>query len=307
MKRRERIELPALDETPIGLAWSELLDRARRDDPALFERIARFLVAAPDGVKSGIVTLEPPVERRAWNAELGIWMHGYEGAEHLYRSELPELLPHKLVMWMAHAVLAKAQPKASIAKDLRAQREAIREKAKSFGTDLAALGVSLSDAVSALLWFVKAPDGRSLRDLLSREAQAEIHSALERCDGDRPGSARVLILEIAAHGARERMRSSRLFDPESPPRTDATASLDAFICVLSLFSTRATLSLAERCALAAHPDEDPDKPMRKAIKERARRYRQRYGEALRMRPIPEWGDGDLSPFASVTDPEPGKD
>lgn len=286
MKRRERIELPALDETPIGMAWRRnIASRIERGHPSAAAVIA-MVQRLPPEVKSGAMpapawwpgklwlplrTITPSVDRDSSEDEIA-------------DNFVSHLCAHRLAVPPTVEKLQRARVIASAERKLVALRR-----------DLERLGVTQQDLFLALqnkAWRAEPLEWKTANVFRCSPAEA-----LSLNLSDEPGSA-LFVLDAFIPAARApillRAAEARLWNPDNPPKEPATATLDAFACVLSVFVAGATLKLAAQCAIACHPEQA------RGIYDRAASYRHAHGDALQPRQGIEWGTGALSPLPPAT-------
>lgn len=285
MKRRERIELPALDETPIGMAWRRnIASRIERGHPSAAAVVA-MVERLPSEVKSGVMPapdwwLSKPRPVKMWGPSVDM-----DSSE--------DEIAHNFV---THLCLFRLAVPPSVEKLQRARLIASAErKLAALRRDLELLGVTQHELFLALrdkAWHAEPSEWKTGNIFRSRPSEAVSLNLSEE-----PGSA-LFVLDAFLPAARsplcQHVLDLQLWNPDDPPEEPATATLDAFVCVLSVFVAGATLTLAAQCAVACHPEQA------RGIYRRAAKYRRAHGDALQPRQGIEWGAGALSPLPPAT-------
>jgi hypothetical protein len=265
LRRREEAASLSLDKTPIGEAWRLLLPSWISADPYGSSRTIAFLKKAPELVKSG--SADPAVR--------------------LYDCDQVDREAEGFCYAIGFAVFA-APPSPEELHSLRTYAS-INRKARALRADFASLGLSDLD----LFFAFQNPENtdplaRKLREIFT--TNVEVQLAVRRAAQEKPGSCRDVLQWITK--ARRPYIGAKRWDPASPPRNEAMACLDAFVCVLANYFDDIPLTVATRCAIACHPEQE------RGIRNRAARLAVRYGDRISKRAGHSWFDAELSPLFS---------
>jgi hypothetical protein len=163
--------------------------------------------------------------------------------------------------------------------------QALAMKVRALRSEVAALRLTEMDLFNLVAYVGSTSEPlATMRDALGAD-RFRVLSAMS----DRPGSA-IQVLESLPAAAVHALLPPREWNPADPPRARATASLDAFLCKLSVFVGGATVELATACAIAFHPDAE------RGIRKRAAKHLDTHRYELRPREGLSWGAAELSPL-----------
>lgn len=286
MKRRGEPAPVALDDTPLGQAWARTIeDRAKRGHPSATAIVA-MVERLPAEVKSG--PMPPPAW---WPGKVCLPLRTIAPAVDRDSSEA-EVADNFVSHMCLHRLAVPPSPEQRERELLIASAE---RKVAALRRDLQRLGVTQQE----LFWVLRSsPHESEFTNTLRSIFRGTPNEVWSMTLSDHPGSA-LCVLDAFIPAARAPLFESaaqvRLWNPDDPPCEPATATLDAFACVLSVFFAGATLTLAARCAIACHPERA------RGIYRRAARYRSVHGDALQPRQGIEWREGAFSPLPPAKD------
>lgn len=263
----------SLDDSPLGRAWSrEIEDRRNRRHPNtadLEDAVARL----PLAVKSG--TLPWPAH---WSPVPPL---------RLVRPALANTATDAEIAgcFVTNLIAARVTPVPTENERQRARLVgALAAKVRGLRSEVHALGLTERDLFALVAYHEPADGMRGLRDAIGPTRRAVLDAL-----SDRPGSA-MTVLDALAPAATHAFLPPRMWNPADPPRAQATATLDALLCVLSVFVPAATIDMATRCTVACYPADE------RGIRKRAAKYLALHRPELRSREGLSWGAGELSPL-----------